>query len=125
MSVMGQKGGTPQPSPHVRFIVRSGSSGFARRSGSSCSLIRPTVLTFQRFRHADLPDGGFSEIAVKPLPQKCFALSEAKIGRMVRAIPRQDRGAYRDRHETWRGWRWTLWHQLTSDVDADGKSAWS
>ena len=34
-------------------------------------------------------------------------------------------GAYRDRHETWSGMRWTLMCLLTSGTDADGEVAWS
>jgi hypothetical protein len=56
--------------PHVGdgslLMVRSGQPRFVRRGGSSCSLTRPMLLTVQRFRHTDLPDGGFSEIASTP-----------------------------------------------------------
>jgi hypothetical protein len=33
--------------------------------------------------------------------------------------------AYRDRHETWGGMRWTRMGLLTSGLDADGEVAWS
>ena len=34
-------------------------------------------------------------------------------------------GAYRDRHETWCGMRWTLLCLLTSGTEADGEVVWS
>jgi len=34
-------------------------------------------------------------------------------------------GAYRDRHDTWAGMRWTRWRNLTKRTDADGKGVWS
>ena len=39
--------------------------------------------------------------------------------------PDSVRGAYRDRHETRDGMRWTRWSRRTSEADADGEVAWS
>ena len=41
------------------------------------------------------------------------------------AVSRSHRGAYHDRHERWRGMRWTLRCRTTNDTDADGKAVWS
>jgi hypothetical protein len=41
------------------------------------------------------------------------------------AVSRSHRGAYHDRHERWRGMRWTLRGRTTNDTDADGKAVWS
>ena len=40
-------------------------------------------------------------------------------------IPHRCGGAYRDRHETWSGMRWTRMCLLTSGTEADGEVAWS
>jgi hypothetical protein len=40
-------------------------------------------------------------------------------------IPCPPEGAYRDRHDTWCGMRWTRRYRLTSDANADGKAVWS
>src|SRR6185437_744308 len=40
------------------------------------------------------------------------------------ARPASMRGAYRDRHETWSGMRWTRRHHQTNDANADGEAVW-
>jgi len=56
----------------------------------------------------DLPVGLIFRNRVKPCQERYFSLSEAQIRRRVRLSRGSHRGALRDRHETWRGGRWTL-----------------
>jgi len=70
------------------------------------------------------PTGWFSEFASSPSLKNISSLPKRKSRVWVwRLAP--PRGAYRDRHGTWRGMRWTRSCATAKRNDADGKSVWS
>jgi hypothetical protein len=57
--------------------------------------------------------------------KKYFAFSEAQISRMVALFRALEEGRYASSRTLSAGCDGRGWHQLTSDVRADGKGVWS
>jgi hypothetical protein len=51
--------------------------------------------------------GQISDLPVQPSLQKDFCFLLTQIIGLISVIPCPPRGAFRDRHERWRGMRWT------------------
>jgi hypothetical protein len=62
---------------------------------------------------------------VQPGLQKYIASPLAQINSISPAVSRSPRGADHDRHERWRGMRWTRVVSNDDDTNADGKAVWS
>jgi hypothetical protein len=74
---------------------------------------------------SDLPDGLIFRIHVKPISQKYFALSEAKIRCMDFVVPPPQEGRIAIVTDVGSGMRWTRRPRETSAADADGQGVWS
>jgi hypothetical protein len=70
------------------------------------------------------PTSCFPEFASSPLPENISLFQKRKSGVWMRHLAPL-RGAYRDRHDTWREMRWTRSCATTKRIGADGKIAWS
>lgn len=92
--------------------------------GRKTEVVEPSDDSWQT-RTTDLPDVLIFRNVCQALLRKIFRFSRSANQVYVGIRPALHRRAYRDRHDTWRGMRWTRRYRRRAVPLADGKAVWS
>jgi hypothetical protein len=117
----------------MRLPIRPRTTGVDRTNAAKGTEFRPFDAALGHGsrvlppRHDGQNTFGYPEMArdVQPSPQKYSPLRKSEHRRITMPIPRPLPRAYRDRHDTWCGLRWTRAARQANAARADGKGVWS